>query len=188
MQSFHSYNERVGRFHTLSGLAILPLCKQRGFSQHVTTTEAQAPALWSDVILRAIVELRGLFDSMQDRLDDTGRDDFHHLFEGADRLEAMLTSSAPRLRARGGPSAKLLKNGATGRSTVRSRTAPRTRTSYSVGGSTTSGACGAGSCFFFFEKTAPAIKPPIVLNRTPKIVDLMIEKISTRKPNSGLVA
>ena len=96
MQSFHGYNEQVGRFHTLSRLAILRECKQRGFSQHVTTTEAQAPALWSDVILRAIVELRGLFDSMQERLDDTGREDFHHLFEGADRLEVMLAQPETR--------------------------------------------------------------------------------------------
>ena len=62
----------------------------------MTTPEAQAGALWSDVILRAIVELRGLFDSMRDRLEATALDDFNHLFEGADRLETML--AAPETR------------------------------------------------------------------------------------------
>jgi len=90
MRSIPTYDEQLHRFHTLSRTAILRKTTHRGSSQQVTTTDTQAGALWSDVVLRAIAELRDLYDNMQARLDEAGQDDFQQLFEGATRLESML--------------------------------------------------------------------------------------------------
>ena len=58
---------------------------------------SQAATLWSDLLLRAIAELRELHDQQQERLDADTAEDFSRLFDGADRLETMLadTDSPP---------------------------------------------------------------------------------------------
>ena len=50
----------------------------------------QVQTLWSDILLRSIVELREMFEGLREELDDQAVEDFSHLFDGADRLEAML--------------------------------------------------------------------------------------------------
>jgi adenylate cyclase len=66
----------------------------------VTTSTSDAISGWSEPLLRAIAELRGLFDdSMRNAaqnpgqsLDSNSVDDFSHLFDGAQRLQALLAS------------------------------------------------------------------------------------------------
>ena len=55
-----------------------------------TPTKHQGAALWSDVIRRVIVELRGLFSDIRSRLDEAAIDDMEHLLDAAQRLESML--------------------------------------------------------------------------------------------------
>ena len=54
----------------------------------------QSTALWSDALLRTLIELRQLFTQLESSLDETAREDFSKLFEGANRLERSLESSA----------------------------------------------------------------------------------------------
>jgi CheY-like chemotaxis protein len=49
---------------------------------------------WSDLLLRALVELREVFSRLQQELDDTAREDFSRLFDGAGRLEQMLEQAS----------------------------------------------------------------------------------------------
>ena len=55
-----------------------------------TPTKHQGATLWSDVIRRVIVELRGLFSDIRSRLDEAAIDDMEHLLDAAQRLESML--------------------------------------------------------------------------------------------------
>ncbi len=55
-----------------------------------TPTKHQGAALWSDVIRRVIVELRGLFSDIRSRLNEAAIDDMEHLLDAAQRLESML--------------------------------------------------------------------------------------------------
>ncbi len=50
----------------------------------------QNPAFGSDLLLRAIAELRELFDRLADSFNEQNLDDFDHLFKGARNLEALL--------------------------------------------------------------------------------------------------
>jgi class 3 adenylate cyclase len=59
----------------------------------VTTGTSQAPTLWNDALLRAMTELRELFDKRQDGLGSDTLEDFSRLFDGAKRLEQLLSAS-----------------------------------------------------------------------------------------------
>ena len=54
----------------------------------------QNPAFGSDLLLRAIAELRELFDRLVDSFNEQNLDDFDHLFKGARNLEALLAHSS----------------------------------------------------------------------------------------------
>jgi signal transduction histidine kinase len=56
----------------------------------VTPGSSQTTTQWSDFLLRALVELRQVFSAAEAQLDDTAREDFSRLFDGARRLEEML--------------------------------------------------------------------------------------------------
>lgn len=60
----------------------------------MSTEYRQSPALWSDVLLRTVVELRALFGSEQKTLDAAAIGDFERLFTAADNLETLLAASA----------------------------------------------------------------------------------------------
>ncbi len=51
------------------------------------------PAVWSDLLLRSIAELRELFSGCRDRLAAESVTDFDHLFEGGRRLTTMLAET-----------------------------------------------------------------------------------------------
>ncbi|RLQ23814.1 response regulator [Seongchinamella sediminis] len=61
----------------------------------MTTGPRQSTTLWSDLLLRAMAELRELYYPLEDRLDAGVRDDFAHLFEGSARLGDMLQQESP---------------------------------------------------------------------------------------------
>ncbi len=65
----------------------------------MTAGSSQTTTQWSDFLLRALVELRGVFAGLESQLDDTARDDFAHLFDGAKRLEAMLEQASEKVDA-----------------------------------------------------------------------------------------
>ena len=50
-------------------------------------------------MLRALAELRGVFSGLESQLDDTARDDFSRLFDGAQRLEDMLDQASDKVDA-----------------------------------------------------------------------------------------
>lgn len=56
----------------------------------MTTGSSQTTTLWSDMLLRAMAELREIFNKMQDSLEQEALEDFSRLFEGASRLDDML--------------------------------------------------------------------------------------------------
>jgi adenylate cyclase len=58
----------------------------------VTSTERQSVTLWSDVLLRAIVELREIFAGVRESLGGESLGDFTRLFDGALQLEGLLAA------------------------------------------------------------------------------------------------
>ena len=56
----------------------------------MTAGSSQTTTQWSDFLLRALVELRQVYSGAEAQLDDTAREDFSRLFDGARRLEEML--------------------------------------------------------------------------------------------------
>ena len=58
------------------------------------TSSHQAPALWSELLLRSLAEVRELFSRLEDELGPASGDDFAHLLEGGSRLKRMLDSDA----------------------------------------------------------------------------------------------
>lgn len=61
----------------------------------MTTSTSQASSGWSDLLLRAVAELRDRFAELQNHLDSHSLEDFSRLFEAADRLRDMLASATP---------------------------------------------------------------------------------------------
>ncbi|MBT3409982.1 MAG: adenylate/guanylate cyclase domain-containing response regulator [Halieaceae bacterium] len=61
----------------------------------MTTSSSQSTTLWSDLLLRAMAELRELYNPLEDQLADSQREDFAHLFDGSAKLDEMLQQSAP---------------------------------------------------------------------------------------------
>ncbi len=57
-----------------------------------TSGSSQTSTLWSDLLLRAMAELRELVDKSQAGLADQALDDFAHLFEGSARLDDLVRS------------------------------------------------------------------------------------------------
>jgi len=55
-----------------------------------STIDIPSPASWTDIVIKAVVELQEQFDSQKMTLSDTERDDFSHLFDGAQRLQALI--------------------------------------------------------------------------------------------------
>lgn len=55
-----------------------------------TTGSSQTNTLWSDLLLRAMAELRELFNQIQSTLGQETQDDFSRLFDGSSRLDEML--------------------------------------------------------------------------------------------------
>ncbi|MFT6956037.1 MAG: adenylate cyclase [Halieaceae bacterium] len=60
----------------------------------VNDSDIQAPAQWSDLLARAVVEVRELFDQHKAELADGLVDDFKHLFNGIVRLQEFLSGSS----------------------------------------------------------------------------------------------
>ena len=58
------------------------------------TSSHQAPALWSELLLRSLAEVRELFSRLEDELGPASGDDLAHLLEGGSRLKRMLDSDA----------------------------------------------------------------------------------------------
>jgi len=58
----------------------------------VNTSASQVTTLWSDILLRALAELREIYDKLRSGLAEQTEDDFAHLFDGGRRLEAMLAN------------------------------------------------------------------------------------------------
>ncbi len=56
----------------------------------MTTDPNQSPAFGSDLMLRSIAELRKLFEKLTLEIDEQSKDDFSHLFQGAEKLQALL--------------------------------------------------------------------------------------------------
>ena len=52
-----------------------------------------SPAFGSDLLLRSVAELRKLFGNIKGRLTDQNQDDFSRLFEGAKKLESLLSQN-----------------------------------------------------------------------------------------------
>ena len=61
----------------------------------MTSGPSQSTTLWSDLLLRAMAEMRELYNQMEARLEEPTRDDFSHLFEASTRLDQMLQQSNP---------------------------------------------------------------------------------------------
>ena len=53
-----------------------------------STTDTSA-ALWSELLLRSMAELRELFAALGEQLEQASADDFSHLFEGAANCQAL---------------------------------------------------------------------------------------------------
>ena len=68
----------------------------RAGHQAVTTSTAAADTAWGDHLLRAIAQLRELFNGRQAELDSDALEDFSRLFEGAARLQQMLGDATQR--------------------------------------------------------------------------------------------
>jgi len=58
-----------------------------------SSTTSPTPALWSELLLRSVAELRELFATRGAELEPASRDDFDHLFEGSRRLSDMLADT-----------------------------------------------------------------------------------------------
>ncbi len=56
----------------------------------MSTSSSQVHTLWSDLLLRSVVELREMFEALQQGLGPQTVDDFARLFESASRLETLL--------------------------------------------------------------------------------------------------
>ena len=56
----------------------------------MTSGTSKNTALWSDLLLRSMAELRELYNQDQQRLDEHTQEDFSRLFEGSTRLDEML--------------------------------------------------------------------------------------------------
>ena len=63
----------------------------------MTAGSSQTTTQWSDLLLRALAELRGVFSELESQLNETARDDFAHLFDGAGRLEEMLDQASEKV-------------------------------------------------------------------------------------------
>ena len=63
----------------------------------MTSNTRPAATLSSDFLLRAVVELRECFDNCREGLGSESLEDFSRLFDGAQRLEQMLTAGADTL-------------------------------------------------------------------------------------------
>lgn len=62
----------------------------------MSTTSHPSVSLWSDAVLRALLELRQLFQDYKPSLDNSALEDFSKLFEGAERLEQSLGYDSPQ--------------------------------------------------------------------------------------------
>jgi class 3 adenylate cyclase/CheY-like chemotaxis protein len=60
----------------------------------VSNSGSQVATLWSDLLLRALAELREIYDSLEAGLEEQTADDLAHLFDGGKRLEDMLSASS----------------------------------------------------------------------------------------------
>ena len=56
----------------------------------MTDNPNPSPAFGSDLLLRSVAELRELFDRLAKDFDEQNKDDFHHMFDGAKKLESLL--------------------------------------------------------------------------------------------------
>ncbi len=63
----------------------------------MTAGSTQTTTQWSDLLLRALAELRGVFSKLESQLDATAQDDFSRLFDGAQRLEDMLDQASDKV-------------------------------------------------------------------------------------------
>ena len=63
----------------------------------MTAGRSQTTTQWSDLLLRALVELREVFSAEQHALDADALEDFSRLFDGAKRLEDMLEESSDEI-------------------------------------------------------------------------------------------
>jgi adenylate cyclase len=61
----------------------------------VTSGPSQSTTLWSDLLLRAMAELRELYNPLMTQLEDGVLEDFSHLFDGSARLDQMLQEETP---------------------------------------------------------------------------------------------
>ncbi|MEH6585465.1 MAG: adenylate/guanylate cyclase domain-containing response regulator [Halioglobus sp.] len=61
----------------------------------MTSGPNQSTTLWSDLLLRAMAEVRELYKQHEAQLDDGVREDFSHLFEGSVRLDRTLQQESP---------------------------------------------------------------------------------------------
>jgi class 3 adenylate cyclase len=55
-----------------------------------STIDMPTPASWTDIVIRAVVELQEQFDTQKGSLNESEREDFSHLFDGAQRLQALI--------------------------------------------------------------------------------------------------
>ena len=65
----------------------------------MTAGSSQTTTQWSDLLLRALAELREVFAAEQDALDADALSDFSRLFDGAKRLENMLEDSSGKINS-----------------------------------------------------------------------------------------
>ena len=63
----------------------------------MTAGSRQTTTQWSDLLLRALAELRSVFSTLESKLDATAQDDFSRLFDGAQRLENMLDQASDKV-------------------------------------------------------------------------------------------
>ena len=63
----------------------------------MTAGSRQTTTQWSDLLLRALAELRSVFSTLESQLDATAKDDFSRLFDGAQRLENMLDQASDKV-------------------------------------------------------------------------------------------
>ena len=63
----------------------------------MTAGSRQTTTQWSDLLLRALAELRSVFSTLESQLDATAQDDFSRLFDGAQRLENMLDQASDKV-------------------------------------------------------------------------------------------
>ncbi|MBN7796054.1 response regulator [Parahaliea mediterranea] len=62
----------------------------------MSSISPQASSLWSDALLRALIELREFYGRLESALDADAREDFGKLFESADRLERVIGGGQDR--------------------------------------------------------------------------------------------